>query len=184
MNQSIDNRTDEEIIQAVIHGDKEMYGQLMERYQNLVKGYAFHLCRNREVAMDLAQDTFITGYQHLGRLKEPKAFPGWLLGILKNKWRNLGRENKIPTISLGELGYDPPDSGQRSSYSEEQLEKISNYVYSLPENYREVILLRYLHDSSYKEIAQVLGIPVSTVTKRLFHAREFLLKKAQGDGLL
>ena len=161
-----------------------MYGLLMDKYQNLVKGYAYHLCRNVETAADLTQESFITAYQCLGRLKEPNAFPGWILGILKNKYRNLGRENKIPTISLSELGFDLPDSVQNPAYSDEQLEKISNYVYSLPDKYREVILLRYLHDSSYKEIARILGIPVTTVTKRLLYARGFLLSKAKGDGLI
>ena len=184
MIQTTENRSDEEIIQMVLDGQKEMYGVLMERYQNLVKGYAYHLCRNIEEAADLSQETFITGYQCLGRLKQAKAFPGWILGILKNKYRNLGRENKIPTIPLGELGMDLPDSVQNSVYSEEQLKKISNYVYSLPENYREVILMRYLQDFSYKEIARILEIPVTTVTKRLLYARAFLLKKAKEDGLI
>ena len=184
MKQASEHKTDNEVIQMVLHGQKEMYGVLIERYQNLVRGYAFHLCRNMDQAADLAQDSFITAYQCLERLQDTQAFPGWILGILKNKYRNLRRDNKIPTIPLSELGFDLPDSVQKPSFSEEQLEKISKYVSSLPENYREVILLRYLQDFSYKEMADILDIPITTVTKRLFFARKFLLIKAQEDGLL
>jgi RNA polymerase sigma-70 factor, ECF subfamily len=184
MNKDIKNQTDEEIIQSVLNGDKEMYGLLVNRYQRMVLGYGYQLCRNQDTASDLAQETFITAYNSLDRLKEPAAFPGWLLGILKNKYRNLERVNKIPTISLSELGLDFPDSDQRPMYSEEQLEKISHYVSSLPEKYREVVLLKYLQDFSYKEIARILDIPVTTVTMRLIYARKFLMKKAKEDGLL
>ncbi len=184
MDKNKDKQTDEEIIQSVLTGDKEMFSLLVNRYQRMVLGYGYQLSRNQDTASDLVQETFITAYNSLDRLKEPAAFPGWLLGILKNKWQNLGRENKIPTISLNELGLDLPDSGQSPMYSEEQLEKISNYVSSLPEKYREVVLLKYLQDFSYKEIARILEIPVTTVTMRLIYARKFLMKKAKEDGLL
>jgi len=178
------NITDVEIIKSVLEGNKDMFGQLVDRYQQLVVGYAYHLCRNRDSADDLTQETFIAAYKSLDRLKEPGAFPGWILGILKNKYRNLGRDNKIPTISLSELGIDLPDSGQHETFSQDALDKIVKYVYSLPEKYKEVILLKYIKDFSYKQIADILGIPVSTVTMRLIYARKFLVKKAKGDGLL
>jgi RNA polymerase sigma-70 factor, ECF subfamily len=184
MNQTTEHRTDEKIIQTILNGDKEMYSLLVERYQNMVLRYALHLCRNQDTASDLAQETFIAAYNTLDCLKEPAAFPGWLMGIVRNKYRNLGRENKIPTISLTELGMDIPDSSQPPAYSEEQLEKISKYVSSLPEDYQEVVLLRYLQDFSYKDIARILQVPVTTVTGRLTHARRFLLKKAKEGGLI
>ena len=184
MNPSNEHQTDEEIIQSILDGDKEMYSLLVERYQNMVLGYAFHLCKNQDTASDLAQETFIAAYNTLDRLKEPAAFPNWLMGIVRNKYRNLGREYRIPTIPLTELGIDIPDSGQKPMYSEEQLENISKYVSSLPEDYQEVVLLRYLQGFSYKEIAKILKVPVTTVTGRLTHARRFLLKKAKEGGLI
>lgn len=184
MNQTKEHRTDEEIIQSILNGDKEMYSLLVERYQYMVLRYALHLCRNQDTASDLAQETFIAAYNALDCLKERAAFPGWLMGIVRNKYRNLGRNNKIPTISLTELGMELPDSGQQSTYSEEQLEKISKYVDSLPEDYQDVVLLRYLQGHSYKEMASILQVPVTTVTGRLTHARRFLLKKAKEGGLI
>lgn len=178
------NYTDTEIIKSVLTGNRDMFGQLLDRYQQLVFGYAYHLCRNRDTAEDLTQETFITAYKSLDRLKDPAVFPGWILGILKNKYRNLGRENKIPTIPLSDLGIDLPDSDQQELFSQSELDKVVTYVYSLPEKYKEVILLKYLEDYTYQEIAEILNIPISTVTMRLIYARAFLVKKAKGDGLL
>lgn len=178
------NITDVEIIKSVLEGNKDMFSHLVDRYQQMIFGYAFHLCRNRATADDLTQETFITAYKSLDRLKEPGAFPGWMLGILKNKYRNLARDNKIPTIPLSELGIDLPDSGQQETFSQDDLDKIVKYVYSLPEKYKEVILLKYVKDFSYKEIADILGIPVSTVTMRLIYGRKLLVEKAKKDGLL
>lgn len=184
MNQTTEPLTDEVIIQSILNGDKEMYSLLVDRYQNMVLGHALHLCKNQDTASDLAQETFIAAYNTLDSLKEPVSFPGWLMGIVRNKYRNLGRDNKIPTISLTELGMEIPDSGQPSAYSEEQLEKISKYVSSLPEEYQDVVLLRYLQGYSYKEMARILQVPVTTVTGRLTQARRFLLKKAREGGLI
>ena len=184
MNQNQDHQSDKEIIQSILNGDKEMYRLLVDRYQHMVLGYAYQLCKNQDTASDLAQETFIAAYNALDCLKKPAAFPGWILGILKNKYRNLGRSHKISTISLSEIGKDIPDSGQTPAYSEEQLEKISKYVSSLPEDYQEVILLRYLQGCSYKEMASILQVPVTTVTGRLTHARRFLFKKAKEGGLI
>jgi RNA polymerase sigma-70 factor (ECF subfamily) len=184
VDQTNNNLMDEEIIQSILQGNKEMYSLLVNRYQMMILRYAFFLCKNKETASDLAQETFITAYDTLDRIKVPAAFPGWLMGILRNKYRNLGREHKIPTISLSELGLDIPDSGQPTTYTEEQLEKISKYVHSLPKDYQDVILLKYLQEFSYKEIANILNISITTVTGRLTHARQFLIKKAREDGLV
>jgi RNA polymerase sigma-70 factor (ECF subfamily) len=178
---------DAELINVALTGDREAYGVLVNRYMETLCGYALHLCGDYDTAADLAQETFITAYACLDRLKQPAAFSSWLLGILKNKYRNLGREQRIPTIPLDhlkEMGFEPPDSDNAPRYSDEELKQIISNVYSLPEKYRDVLLLRYLKGLSYKEIAEFLGLPVSTVTMRLTYARRLLLKKAKEGGLL
>ena len=180
-------KKDEEIMSAVLGGDKEAYGILVDRYTEMLFGYAFNLCGDYDSAADLAQETFITAYNCLDRLKNPSSFSSWIAGIMKNKYRNLGRERTIPTIPLEYLkdkGFEPPDSDTKPQYSNEDLNKIMKNLYSLPEKYREVLILRYMKDFSYKEIAAFLHLSVSTVTMRLIYARRLLIKKAKEDGLL
>ena len=179
--------TDEAILHSVLGGDVQAYGLLVERYRARLLGLAFHLCGDHDTAMDLTQETLITAYNCLDRIKNPRAFASWVAGILRNKFRSLARANQTHTISLDQLmdaGFDPPNPVRASSVSEEELRKVMKCVESLPDKYRETLLLRYVEDLSYKEIAEFLGLPVTTVTMRLTYARRSLLKKAKESGLL
>ncbi len=180
-------QTDEEIIQSILGGDKEVFRVLVDRYAGMFIGYALNLCGDYETASDLVQEALISAYNCLDRLRDRSSFPSWVAGIMKNIYRNLGRKKSIPTIPLEflkEKGFDPPDSDIKSTYSEEELGMVMKCVYSLPEKYREVLMLRYVEDFSYKKIAEVLNIPESTVNMRLMYAHRQLIKKAKEDGLI
>jgi len=181
------NLTDEEIIRIILSGDKEAFRILVDRYAGMFFGYALSDCGDYETASDLVQESLITAYNQLDRLRDPSSFPSWVAGIIKNTYRNLGRKRSIPTIPLEylkKMGFDPPDSDPKQTYSEEELDTIMKYVYSLPEKYREVVMLRYVEDFSYKKIAEVLNIPETTVTMRLMYAHRQLINKAKEDGLI
>lgn len=181
-----DALTDESILRSVLGGDVEAYGLLVERYRARLLGLAFHLCGDYDTATDLVQDTLIAAYKCLDRIKNPGAFGSWVAGILRNKVRNLRRENKEQTVSLDQLmeaGFDPPNPNPTPVMCEEELGEVLKCVESLSDNHRETLLLRYVEDLSYKDIAEFLGVPVTTVTMRLSHARKALVKKAKERGL-
>lgn len=188
MSDTTDEPTDEAIIRAVLGGDAQAYAQLVERYRARLLGLAFHLAGDWDTAADLAQETLVTAYECLDRIRNPAAFGVWIAGILRNKFRNLGRPNPAATLSLDQLleaGFDPPvpDCAETAA-SDEDLRAVMKCVESLPEMYREVLLLRYVEDHSYKEIAEFLGLKATTVTMRLTYARRLLIKKAKEEGLL
>ena len=179
--------TDEAIIRSALGGDAEAYGLLVERYRARLLGLAFHLCGDYDTAADLAQETLITAYECLDRIRDPSTFAQWIAGILRNKFRNLGRTSPAPTISLDQLieaGFDPPNPDCAATVSDEELRQVAQCVESLPSQYREVLLLRYAEDRSYKEIADFLGLPVTTVTMRLTYARRLVIKKAREAELI
>ena len=179
--------TDEAIIRSVLGGETESYGLLVERYRARLLGLALHLCGDYDTASDLAQETLIAAYECLDRMRDLSSFPAWIAGILRNKFRNLGRKNPAATVSLEQLmeaGFDPPGGDSAPATSDEVLGTILKCVESLPEMYRETLLLRYVEDLSYKEIAEFLGLPVTTVAMRLTYARRLLIKKAKEVGLL
>jgi RNA polymerase sigma-70 factor (ECF subfamily) len=182
-----DGLPDEAIVRSVLGGDVEAYGLLVARYRARLFGLAFHLCGDYDAAADLAQDTLVAAYECLDRIKDPRTFAGWVAAILRNKFRNLARANPAPTVSLDQMiaaGFDPPNPDSGSSVAEEELRQVMECVWSLPEIYREVLLLRYAEDLSYKEMAEFLGLPVTTVTMRLTYARRLVIKKAKESGLL
>jgi RNA polymerase sigma-70 factor (ECF subfamily) len=177
--------TDREIINSVLNGRKENFAMLVERYQTMVSGQAWQLCHNWDTAMDLAQETFIAAYNALDRLQNPDAFGGWLLGILKNKHRNLLRAQKLQTVPLNESHDELPQPEEGNNFlTPEEMSKISRYLQALPEKYREVLVLKYIEEHSYRDISSLLKLPVSTITMRLNYARKFLLRKIKEDGWL
>jgi len=178
---------DESILAAVLGGDAEAYGVLVERYRARLLGLAFHLCGDYETARDLAQDTFITADECLDRIRDRRSFGSWLSGILRNKSRNLVRNNPAPTLSLDQMmeaGFDPPQPDNGPSLSDDDRRVLAECVEALPAKSREVLLLRYVEDLPYKDIAAFLAIPVTTVTMRLRYARKALLENAKTGGLL
>ena len=179
-------QTDATLIRQTLEGDKDSFGVLVERYRDRLFGLAFHLCGDYDTASDLTQDAFVTAYQCLDRIREPSAFASWLAGILRNKSRNLGRKNPAGALSLDQLmavGFDPPAVCDEPDFSEEATAAVAEYVSQLPAKYRETLVMRYVGDCSYKEMAELLGLPVTTVTTRLNYARKLLIQKAKEGGL-
>ncbi|MCX7045235.1 MAG: sigma-70 family RNA polymerase sigma factor [Candidatus Sumerlaeota bacterium] len=177
--------TDEDIIRRTRDGDAQAFGLLVERYRARLFGLAFHLAGDYDAACDLTQEALIAAYDALGTLRDPTAFPYWAAGILRNIYRNQGRRHPAETLSLDQMmeaGFDPPaPDAYADEPSEEELEAAARVVASLPDKQREVILLRYSDALSYKEIAETLGEPVTTVTARLHYARRALIERAKKD---
>ncbi|MBN1866297.1 RNA polymerase sigma factor [Candidatus Sumerlaeota bacterium] len=185
---------DETIVRKVLGGDTEAYGLLVERYSAKLMGYAYCLSHDYDVAADLTQETLIAAYDTLDCLEEPRKFAAWAAGIMRNKFRNLGRSNPVRTLSLDQMvakGFDPPDPASDASAvqsetdtSDAALDAVRRCVEALPDKYRESLTLRYAGDLSYREIARFLGLKETTVTMRLTYARRLLLKRAKEIGLL
>ncbi|MGH7354018.1 MAG: sigma-70 family RNA polymerase sigma factor, partial [Candidatus Rokuibacteriota bacterium] len=148
---------------------------------------AFQVLRDREEAWDVAQEAFVRAYQALGTFRGDSAFYTWLFRIAMNlsqdrvrqraaRGRAFGTE-RVPdeewerTLADDSRGPEAPDaSAQRA----EKRERIMAALARLPENYRAIIMLSDLEGLSYREIAEVLRIPMGTVMSRLHNARKRL----------
>ena len=179
--------TDAEIVDRVITGDRDAFRYLLERHSPLFYACAYNLCRNYDTAADIVQEALLCAYKALDRLEIPEHFAGWVMAIIRNKYRDLGRKKTLSTIPLESLekkGLEPPDPDNRPPYHDEEYRILTKYMQSLPDIYREIMLLRYVEDLSYKEIAKTLHLPPTTVTNRLTYARRMLIKMAKEGGLL
>jgi RNA polymerase sigma-70 factor (ECF subfamily) len=179
--------TDQEIITRVMNGHREDYRVLFERYQALVYRLALMRLGDRERAQDVLQEVFLAAYVNLDRLREPKAFASWIARITKNVCYNLLRQKKVRSVSvdyLKECGIEFSDSSDSPSWNEERMEAIRRVIPRLAAKYRQVIELRYTENFTYERIAQFLGLPMSTVKARLFHARKRIIKMLQREGML
>jgi len=162
---------------------------------------AYRMARNAQDAEDLVQETYLKAYKYYDKFEEGTNLKAWLFKILKNTFINSYRKKQQapPRADFADIEESfesivRDDSGQQSRTPEEELlekvldEHVQKAIEELPYDYRMVVLLADLEGFSYKEIADILEIPVGTVMSRLYRGRrqleEALLKYARGHNYI
>lgn len=151
----------------------------IEVYGKDIYNFCLHLTRDRELAEDLYQDTFLTAIQKQKQIDDA-TIKGYLLSISIRLWKNAKRKlawrNRIAP-----MGRMDDVTEQSLSFTEkdvvlenEQKTTIRNAVQGLSEKYRIIILLFYMQELSQEEIARVLQIPIGTVKSRIYTAKQLL----------
>jgi len=186
-------RSDEELVCAVLAGDRELFSELVERYQSKLVNYLYRVVRNTDEAHDLAQEVLIKVYQALDRFDPTYRFSTWVFRIAQNAAIDLMRRRRFRLVSLtrSDDGYE----GEREDWelpahevrADVELERrevdheVQSAVARLPWEYRELILLRHYGELSYEEIAEARRMPLGTVKNKLFRARQMLKGMLGGD---
>ncbi len=159
-------------------GDNVAFGQLVKNYQQMAYATAYGFVRNREDALELAQDSFVKAYRAMERFDPSMPFYPWLYRIVKNTCLNhiKKRQRRGETsldglrdagVQFGSRGGGPDDGARLSEIRAE----LSMALERLQDDHREIIVLRHIHELSYSEIAECLDIPKGTVMSRLHTAR-------------
>jgi RNA polymerase sigma-70 factor (ECF subfamily) len=176
---------DHEIVQLVVEGQQEAYKLLVERYQGRVFRVAYGLMRNREDAREVCQEAFIKAYRNLPNFRRDSSFYTWIyritvnLGIDQKRKAYRSRETNLDEARLTpdqahHTGPRPMPGPGQSLVRKQLAGRIGEAIASLPEDQRQVIILREVQGLSYKEIAETTGIAEGTVMSRLFYARKKL----------
>ena len=150
-------------------GDREALDALLASVQEPLYRYLFSLVRERHLAEEALQETFVRVYRKLGWLREPGLFRAWAYRIAtREAFRQLKRERRWAEQvrdedALGALAAPPP----REEFAPELSARLRESVAGLSPASRAVVVLYYLHEMSLEETAAVLGVPVGTVKSRL-----------------
>jgi RNA polymerase sigma-70 factor (ECF subfamily) len=167
--------------------------ELFGRHHGEIYAYLIRMIRDPELAADLTQDAFVKAYRNLDSFRLESSFYTWLYRIAMNLAIDFVRKRRRRETGGFDEGIATrdDDGGIAEVHHEDgpsrQLErkqlfgKIMDAMEQLPEDQRQVILLRELEGLQYKEIADVMGIPEGTVMSRLFYARKKLQKLLSGD---
>ena len=174
-------------IDSAGHGDEEAFGHLVEQYQRPVFNLCYRLLGTPMAAEDAAQEAFVRAYVHLGAYDAGRKFSSWLLSIASHYCIDQLRRIKFHVVSLDDI---PPWSWTAESIPEpeeivverEAETEVRAMLDRLPPDYRAAVVLRYWHDLSYEEIAQVLDTTVPAIKSRLFRARH-MMAEARPQGL-
>ncbi len=181
-------KTDQEIIERVLAGDKNAFSELVARHKDRAMTLAIRILKDRQEAEEALQDAFLRAYNALGRFEWRSSFATWFYRIVFNVCSTaLSKRSGEIHVSLSENeeemkrevpADDPlPDVQLESSdIREAVLEEIDR----LPPSYSSVVTLFFLQELSYEEIVHVTGMPLGTVKARLFRARVILQKALEG----
>lgn len=170
---------DAELARRAASGDREAFGQLVERHHRGVVALTYAMSGEREKARDLAQETFLEAFQSLGRLREPGRFGAWLAGIARRRCIYALRRERRAARALAAKREALAASGAPSAPPEvlvllDEEARLLAALRRLGRRYREVLVLRHLEGKSYGEIASLLGLSAAAVEKRLTRARAML----------
>lgn len=155
---------------AVLAGDKEAFSLLYQRYSRMVHGILLARVPREEVA-DLVQDVFVAAVQKLRALRDPALFGPWLASITRNRANDYHRHIR-ESADLSEMPVSPTPRA-------EALEALAA-VRSLPEAYREVLILRLVEGMTGPEIAQRTGLTPGSVRVNLHRGMKLLKEKLGG----
>jgi len=165
--------TDEELAARLAQGDQDALRELLRRYQRPLSSFIHRYTGGRDVE-DLFQETWWRVVRHSARFDAARRFSTWLFQIAVNLCRDWHRRNRPATQELAE-DLVAPDTRQRSEAAADAAQLLAE----LPAPQREVIVLRYYHDFSEEQAAEILGCPKGTVKSRLHHALAHLAARVR-----
>ncbi len=158
-------------------GDKDAFGILFDRYANLVYKVAGHYIRNRRDTMDIAQEVFIKAYRSINEIRDLDKCKSWLCRITLYTSLNWQRDQKRVPVACG----DAIDLAESTNWDREtktssifSSKKVWAAVNKLNDEWRAIIMLKYVDNMSYEQIAEVLGVSMATVRNKLHRAKNRL----------
>jgi len=169
------------LITKAKEGDRQAFGQIIKSLEARLYRAAFLLCGEKEEAKDLLQETFLNLYQSLPRFQEKSSLYTYSYRILINLNHKRIRKKRKPLVPLPDNVRSPSSSSAASFEREEKNERLRAAINRLPHLLQEAIILRYLEELSYQEIASRLGIIEGTVKSRLHNAKRVLRKIIQSE---
>ncbi|NNG16409.1 MAG: sigma-70 family RNA polymerase sigma factor [Gemmatimonadales bacterium] len=189
--QNLRDATDQEVVAQARLGREAAYRELVRRYERPIFSLIYRMVRDRELAEDLSQETFVKALKAVRSYRPEYKFSSWIFKIANNAAIDHLRKRELATLSIeGSPHARTPDAmeatalqiGGRLPGPLDQLEArelggaIEEAISHLRPEYRSCILLRHVEGRPYEEIAEILGLPLGTVKTYIHRARHELRK--------
>jgi RNA polymerase sigma factor (sigma-70 family) len=181
-------RSDAQLVDATLHGDRQAFGDIVARYQTLVASIAYSGTGDLALSQDLAQETFLVAWKGLGGLREPGKLKAWLSGIARNLSRGAARRIRPGSRSHGDDPETLAAAGPGGSspldqvLAAEEQRLLWSALEAIPGEYREPLVLFYREQQSVAAVAETLDLSQDAVKQRLSRGRRML--KAQVAGFV
>jgi len=161
-------------------GDEDAFAELVERYQPRLRYYLRKMLLGIGEADDVLQEAWLDVFRSVARLKDAGAFRGWLYQVARTRALKVFRKRRLPFEQV-----EPEqlvDTGQNEDqFSADDAQRVHAALDKLPAAQREVLVLRYIEDMSYEEIATIVNCQIGTVRSRLHYAKRALGNELQKE---
>lgn len=187
--------SDEQLVALTVKGDVSAFNDLVARWDNSLYNFVYRYLGDHEDARDVCQEAFVRAYTHLEGFRGQAKFSSWLYQIALNLCRSkLRRQKSHPMVSIDDREEENPlwalpdtrPTPADSTLEGERAMAVREAIAGLPEAQREVIILKEYHGLKFREIAEILDTPESTVKSRLYNGLEALaqaLGHLQAEGI-
>ena len=169
---------DDELVSQTLAGDRDAFGVLVHKYQEMVFAYAFQKVRNETDAEDVMQEVFLRAYRNLYALRHPHRFRSWLYTIMSNecnRWLARVAKTREREVMLTDATADAvPVEPAHTVPTEGWRVELEQAIAALSDENRVAVSMFYMGDRSLKEISEFLGVSVNTVQGKLHRARQQL----------
>ena len=181
---SLDDRA---LVKLVVEGDSRAFEPLFMRHKDTIYAMLVKRATNSDDVEDLLQEAFMKAFVNINRYNPNYDFGAWICTIAKNTFVDFNRsrrnkalnpENNLPlegrcTTNAQAVSPTP----EESIINAQQRAQIERYIATLPEDYRELFVLRFIEEYTYEEIAEALQMKLGTVKTRIFRVRAMMSKK-------
>jgi len=181
--------SDEQVVSRVQSGDSEAFGDIVERFEAKLLRYGRKFLSDSDDVKDIVQEILIKSYQNIRSFDTSRRFSPWIYRIAHNEFVNALKKRASLRIAF-EFDIDTlfpqiaaPETADSAALERDLRASLEMHLDAIDAKYKEPLILYYLESMDYKEISEILQIPVSTVGVRLARARA-LLKKQAGDSIL
>lgn len=173
--------SNESLVMRIQQGDREAFEKIVDEYQRTIFNMVYRMVNNYEDAKDLTQSVFIKAYENIHTYNPAYKFFSWLYRIAVNECLNHNKRRRDECL---DRDVPTPHGSPEDTVTHRELsDQISKALMAITIPYRTVLVLKHFNDFSYKEISEILEIPVKTVKSRLFTGRQQLKDRLLQQGL-
>lgn len=170
-----------ELLARLTAGDEAAWFEFVQEYEGRMYGYLYRLEGNSEDALDLTQEVFYRAWRSIRTFRPGERVLPWLYQVARNTQIESHRRKQLQRFSLEEaredVGFEVTSESRspvQVAESADAQDRVQRALNRLPPEYREAVVLRFVEDLAYEEIAQVQGVAVGTAKSRVFRAKEQL----------
>jgi NitT/TauT family transport system substrate-binding protein len=171
-------------LESAVSGNRNAFAEVVAAYRDMAMAVARRRLKNEALAEEAVQEAFLAAYLNLTKLEEPGSFGSWLRVILsRNCSRILRKENRSREHPIDHEIPNPEAIDPCELYTSYlDRERVRKILAGLGGICREACILRYVHGLPYSEISETLGVPLGTVKRRLYEARDLVVREYNRQG--